>query len=412
MPPVTLTVTRNGAPVSGVLVYFQNVNNSLVKKVETDAAGKASAVMIAGGFVTAIDPFPPEPPPGVAVVVGNNDLRTFGGVKPGDELVLTRFDAFTSVRLTIPTDPLASSYDIGTSCGTGSISTGGGSASAAAAVSDDIQLRNCGTAMDILVVARDGIGAPRSALYHPNVTVAPAIDLSADTFGPLVNANFGFSYAPDVGGFSFTHTFASARGGLGIPFEGSIVLAGGSGSTTIRVPTVAGAVSVVDSSLYTGTRQHVVDWKASAAAYALDLTDAMLPNMADDVGYAYVPKEISWTQDSDGTMPDLTIAAINVSLSTERTWHWTIAAPHRPGQITFPILPNDVAEWAPVAGDVVGVERVMNVKVPGGYDAIRRRVLDVREAFDETGTLGAFVSGPTGRAVISWPESSELRRAR
>jgi len=54
--PVTLTVTVDGAPQGGVKVYFLNADSSVVLNTVTDATGTASAVMAAGGSVTALFP--------------------------------------------------------------------------------------------------------------------------------------------------------------------------------------------------------------------------------------------------------------------------------------------------------------------------------------------------------------------
>src|SRR5712671_11474 len=54
---VTLTVTLNGNPQTGVRVLFQNADSSLVASATTDASGVAMATMVAGGSVTAINPF-------------------------------------------------------------------------------------------------------------------------------------------------------------------------------------------------------------------------------------------------------------------------------------------------------------------------------------------------------------------
>src|SRR5690349_21386214 len=87
-PTVMLTVTSNGVPLSRIRVYFQNADNSLVASAMTDDTGTAQAVMTAGGYVTAIDPFP-------ASADAPDELRTFSGVKPGDHLFLTHTDPAT-----------------------------------------------------------------------------------------------------------------------------------------------------------------------------------------------------------------------------------------------------------------------------------------------------------------------------
>src|SRR5258706_3224479 len=80
--PVTLTVTIDGVPHANVPVYFQNSDSHLVSATKTDASGVASAVLVAGGFVTAVDPY------STAFGLPQNNLYTFAGVKPGDNLLL------------------------------------------------------------------------------------------------------------------------------------------------------------------------------------------------------------------------------------------------------------------------------------------------------------------------------------
>jgi hypothetical protein len=434
--PVTLTVTRNRAPVAGVRVYFQNADNSLVKSVDTDANGKASAIMDAGGFVTAIDPFPPLPDPGArarsqatprpraqasgqasAIIIGDNDLRTFAGVKPGDDLVLALNDRLQlALTLTIPPDPLANDYDIATSCGRGFISTGGGSGSAADLPSGGLSLSDCGALVDFLVIARDAeTDRPRSALLRRDVPVSDGGDVDLSTMGSyqaLADVEFTFRNVPNSNALGFIHTLIGPRGPFGISFEGSAGLASGSGSATIAEPAGAGTIGVVHSSVVLGgSRQHIVDWGASSPAYLLDMTGQLLPDI-DVPSYDQQAKKLTWTESGAGATPDLTIATINVSAGseTQRFWRWTVAAPYRRGELLFPTLPTDVASWTPGPDDSVNSEDQMNVRVvAGGYDAVRSRALNVRDAFFNDGSFVGLVAGPTGRAVIVVPERGEVR---
>src|SRR3954469_5949811 len=80
---VSLAVIDQGVPAIGVAVYFLNADGSLASATVTDDTGSASAVVTAGGSVTAIRPFTTRPAPTVTVTVtataiGDGDeLRTF-----------------------------------------------------------------------------------------------------------------------------------------------------------------------------------------------------------------------------------------------------------------------------------------------------------------------------------------------
>jgi hypothetical protein len=122
--PVTWTVTNSGLPVPGVRVHFLGSDDAMVATVNTEAAGTASAVVAAGGSVTALDPF---------LLAGGgtapDDIRTFAGVVPGDHLVLTGSLPLISFTRQGTAVPGAVAYDVVTSCGSGSISAAGGSGS-------------------------------------------------------------------------------------------------------------------------------------------------------------------------------------------------------------------------------------------------------------------------------------------
>src|SRR5580693_8575305 len=53
---VSVAVTLQGSAAEGVSVIFQNADSSLVGITNTDDNGVASAPMIAGGFVTVLEP--------------------------------------------------------------------------------------------------------------------------------------------------------------------------------------------------------------------------------------------------------------------------------------------------------------------------------------------------------------------
>src|ERR1700733_723003 len=80
---VSVTVTVGGAPGSGVTVYFQDVDSTLVAGATTDSSGVAATTMKADGFVTVVAP--PEPAAGATQVTGQI-VDTFAGVQIGDAL--------------------------------------------------------------------------------------------------------------------------------------------------------------------------------------------------------------------------------------------------------------------------------------------------------------------------------------
>lgn len=107
-------------------------------------------------------------------------------------------------------------------------------------------------------------------------------------------------------------------------------------------------------------------------------------------------------------------------MTRSKPWHWEIVAPYKRGEIRFPHLPTDTFDWNPASGDVVDAEQVMNAEVPGGYDAVRARILDIRDLSVQGPDVGGppdlspFASGNAGRVVLvqSLPQPEALRRAR
>lgn len=409
-PPIALTVTRNGAPVAGVHTYFLNADSSVAATLDTDASGTVTAVMAAGGSVTAIDPFPnvvaASRGTAAAVIVGNNDLRTFMGVKPGDHLVLTQNDApGTTITFTLNAPAFGqrtdTTYEVFTSCGSGSLSAGGGgSGSGGPAPGGPMTLTNCNGAADILIMASEpqSEGPPvLGALYHPGVqlTQDAIVDLTGDTYQPVTDVSFSYTNLPSsAGSLSVSHTLATTRGAFD-PFQGNTGVSSGAASVDIAEPTIAGVTSLVDTEVFLRGHHHVIDKAAVTATYSLDATGLLLRDLFNEPFYNPATKRLSWIEDTAGAAPDLTVTCINVS-SGARQWSWAIAAPYTPtDELIFPTLPTDVANWAPSPSDFVNVQGLMNAKVPGGYDAVRAHVHDAVVAADYASALGRAVTVET-----------------
>lgn len=411
--PVTLTVVRNGVPQSGVHTYFLNADSSVVATLDTDASGTVTAVMAAGGSVTALNPFPPIAQ--AAVPLQDNELRTFLGVKPGDHLVLTHNDKL-SVSVEAPVDNGSIEYDLHTTCGGGSLSVGGGAGSGAPG--GTVTLVGCGGTADVLVIAKEpDEGPPRTfgALYHPDQAINDlgTVDLSGDGYDQALDiVRFSYTNTPDAS-LTVSHALVSPHGAL-TPF----VASADAGATSIIEPTALPGItgSIVDLQLDTRGIHHVVDWGAPAATYALDLTGLLLPGfLGEPPAYDVTARRVRWMEeDPNGATPDLTVAQIDV-FGVDRTWHWTVAAPYTAGELAFPVLPGDVADWTPVDTDDPQVAEVTSVKLPGGYDAVRAHIHDVHDAIAFGGFTGLTV-GAAGRAVavqfvLPPPIEGQSRRA-
>lgn len=401
---VTLTIIKDGSPAIGVTVYFLNADDSVVATAVTDVMGRALAVMAAGGSVTAVNPFTTPPPP--AAVAVPDELRTFVGVKPGDRLVLSHDT--NGVAFTLLASPVtnAQNYQVATTCGGGTISPGGGSGgSGSPDPGGSIMLPHCDSAADIAIVALDAQNTPLSGLYHPDAALTSTVDLSADAYDTLTDIAFMYMNLPDTS-VSAQLWLTVGRGNLG-PFPVNLNT---STSSVPHAPAASATSLIVETTLPPsggGIGEHdVLDWKPAETSYTLDVMGQLLPDLTGPPSFDVATRKVTWTEASQGAAPDLTTTAISVT--RDRQWHWEIVAPYKQGELRFPHLPADVYDWNPAASDDVTAEQVMNAKLPGGYDAVRAHILDIRDlSLDSSPApgagqpdLSAFVNGNTGRVVL------------
>jgi hypothetical protein len=394
---VRLTIQKNGNPARDVVVHFQNSDSSLVATLTTDANGIAETIMAAGGFVTAINPF--------TTPIAVDQLRTFAGVKPGDRLVLTHEDppAPFDVNVTVPEISRGFDYAVNTTCGSGfAVPPLPGIRLAAAG---SIQLAGC-TTTDFLVISRindEGIRVV-SAFYHPDVKVEAGarIDFTQppeDTYKPLIDVKFDYTGAPDnLRSLFVSHYLASTHGKIEPSFGGTVSLTGGAGSLELREPDVQGLIGIVDTRGFMSGQHHVLQWGPNATEYSLDMTGMLLPDVESESSRYLVPEQqAAWTEVATGATPDLTTLELEVRRAPpeepERVWQWRIAAPYTAGKVQFPTLPIDT--YTATENDFRTILKLINAKVPGGYDAVRAHILDVQES----GNITGFVAGATGRVV-------------
>lgn len=397
MPPdaVSLAVINHGVPAAGVAVYFLDADGSVAKAAITDGNGIASAVITAGGSVTAIRPFTTPPPP--AGAFAPDELRTFLGVKPGDHLVLSQAatDSVTvAFEFATPdggnTD---TTYQLYTTCGGGptSVTPGGG-----------LDLQNCHGAADIAVVASGGGLETPQGLYHASASLPSGGNVTVsldDAYAGLTDVTF--TYTNTLGAtITLAHSPVLTNGFLG-PYSTTADSTTNNSATIseVAVPASMETMEIVDSSLTLNNLHEVVDWGPYSTAYTLDLSNVLLREVTGAPTYDLATGKIAWTEATDGATPSLTIAGILVTRPAPfAKWHWEIVAPYSPGAVVLPHLPTDVFDWQPGPNDQIeSLDPIQNVQVTGGYDAVRSHILDIH---DELGPTG-YVIGNAGRAVIA-----------
>jgi len=407
--PVSLRLTLDDLPQAGVNVYFQDAASGLVATVATGTDGVATATMEPGGYVTVVQPF--------QLKRSGDDVRTFAGVKPGDQLRIDERSmgpAQITINLTLPVDVNANTYDVYTSCsGRHTLVGSGGSGTIP---SGTVYLTGCtGGLADVLVQTIDGTGAPLGWFYHPNLAVTDLADITlTDTYATTsTDVTMTFTNIPVAyTGLVFRNVTASARGPV-LDLLSTTQVTAGTAVQTISRPPVTNAQSVTaihPTPTNSIGSQFVVDW-GPANVVAFDLAGALLPQYATFPAFTIASHAVSWTTGA-GPAPDFVVAEVyaeRFSAAPNAAWRWRIVAPYAT-TITLPVLPAAAADYNIVEGDGPlpggpAVQELTTAKVPGGYDAVRARLHGLRSPQAVEG----LVTGATGRIVYEVLESQIQR---
>jgi len=377
---VSASVIQNGVPQVGVHVLFNNADSSLVADIMTDANGSASQQMAAGGFVTAIGPFP---------LASTADMYTVADVQPGDQLVFAQTVPVTgggSVSVTTALVPNAATYLMNSPCAGGSLTPLSDRAIGGLVTS------GC-TTTGFIIVAADGSGAPLASLYDPSLTVpfgsAFTLDLTAEAYEPAQTATYTVAHVP---GTSVTVAYGvySAQGFLGS--TGTFgPLSAGSASLTLQHLSAAGLTGAVTTSYATNLGGfRITDWLDGGSDYTLDAAALQLPGFETTAVYDLFRQTITWTPRGGTAAPDLVRA--QVSFTGDDNFHWRIVAPYTGGSITFPVL----AGHTPALDDRFTLNDLEVVQVTGGWNAYRARLV-------ATPTLSAspYLTSTPGRLIIA-----------
>lgn len=396
---VTLTITRDGEPVVGVKVYFQRADETVISSAMTDSAGVASEIVEQdGAFVTAVDPFPSREVPDPQAPV-NHDLRTFAGVKPGDDLVLNHEDPVSiSVSLALPEPDGFQSYEVYSTCGSGFLSPNG------SGFTGSVTLAGCDGKADFLVIVNANLGEggdQTCALYHPNATVGDnaRIDLTQDTCMPIADRTFELVNIPDDTQFmNFQHHLLTPNGMIFTPFGAQLGVEGATRSVTFREPTLAGVTHMFEVGVRRAGAHNLYSWGALKTSFDLA---TMLPDITTvEPGFAKETRIASWTEGTAAIQPELAISRIHVLRNEgEGTWDWSLVAPYTAGQVKYPAL----ADFAFAANHEVTVDELSLGKLPQGYDVVRPTLHDLRDGSSYWGTAAKITSGTTGTALTVQP---------
>ncbi len=420
---VKLTITRGTVAQAGVKVYFQDSDSSVVAAMVTDANGVASTVMEAGGFVTAIDPFP--------VLGGGSapvNLKTFAGVKPLDELVLhARDPSPPTATVTILANPepndAGNSYTLFAPCldrsGINLPNQGAGSGG----VTGQVGLGACGATTDLTIVAFLN-GAPIKSINATNVAIADlgTVDLTGEVYVDVENVTFEWTSVPaGIAAIDVTSLLASPRGAQFELLGGAGVDNGTALTSPIPRPAIGGALQINATRAF-GPKfgiHNIVDWGPRTSAYSLAMGNILtptilMPEFSSVPAYDLAAKTVRWTLDATGSQPELIVATtrFNREIPIVQNWFWDIAAPVAGSAeaVRYPVLPAPDDGFNPTVSDAFqSVDEVMIAKVPGGYDAIRENVFASDDPASSIRGSGLVV-GATGQVVFEEVALGQAKR--
>lgn len=380
----SVLVTKDDQPVSGVRVYFQGADHSLIDAVDTDDAGMASAEVAPGAWVTVLAPY---------LASGQPWIETIGGVKPGDVI---RFGApqqlSVDLDVSIPKDPGAASYEVFANCHDEHASSV--TVPDAETASFTFSAGSCPATIDFLVISRDDTGARHNVLFAPDQTpVNNAVAITGTYTSAMRTVTITYSNVPaDAEQLTVRYQLASVGEPL-VLFGDEVVfdtLPNQMASTTVTVPDglqldASGslAVSVHASVRRPGNIQHIIDGLGPAAAeHDVDVGDA-LSGFASAPQYDPDAGTITWTE-SDAAPRDLAFAFLTQrrTVGAETiTWYRTVVQPYTGAQITIPKLPVEDFDYNMTSADGGSIAEIAMATVPGGYDAIRARYFETFNPF-------------------------------
>jgi hypothetical protein len=390
--PITVQISDGGAPVSGVQVVFIDELGTTSSTV-TDAAGSVTQFVELGASVTVINPF--------GATKDVDDVRTIADAKPFDVFDLTNNATPVTVTMTLTGFPHAgaASYQLRTPCGD----------LALASPSGEITLPRCGTTVDMLLLSLDASGTPIGAM-------SGAFALEA---GGTISLGSNYNAVPEVRvEYTGVDRFDEIAGTVGLlgdrgrfydrAFDADIASAIGTGR--VLLPRSTGHTTLVESRpvpLADDLAQHgIIDWNPANTGdrIFIDLFNSLMPSVitppqvesnrivwGEGFRAASVVLESS-IPDAPGPEEAGTFVVFELGVTRgPKSWTWTLMSRQQGTVLPLPAIPT---EHAIASGDTVAFDRMLLANVTGGYDNVRRLLLDKPNLTD------LVVSGfQTGRIV-------------
>ncbi len=410
--PVTVTVTDNLGPHAMLSAYFQNVDSSVVSSVLTDSAGSASAVMVAGGYVTVV-----VPQLQLALGIGTQlqySLYTWAGVKPGDHLVLDKSyptGQSKNVQFTLPIDlqHIFSNYHIASNCGSADTQTAAGSSQSTVVLTASFS--NCpNDTADVIVYTTNQngtIASSFSVLAQPIVDQG-MVDYTANAYGAPSSRAFELDLndVPSAQIYANDH-IATARGELYVNQIGLSQDATAIG-TQILPALPAGSFQTVRLTQNVDVTSRTVYEFGTTGDYTRDWSTVRIPDFDStttpdlDTG----THALTWLNTAPTSVaPDVSAASVYANralgATTNLSFSWFIAGPATTPSLVYPALPTDIQDFNIKVNDGHGIDGLGQLGVPGGYDAVRATIFQTTYPILATGKVSSisydFFRGFVGR---------------
>lgn len=342
---------------SGARVLFLDRDSTLVASIRTDAAGRGNTYVPDTVLSVTIELSGSE--------TGHRWLYTIPNVRPGEHVELDDGTLVMTTSVTVEVEAhngAVSGYQLETPCGSTSLE---------ADVPTDVQLTNCGSSADMVVLwqneflYRADVGIFENAAlnlageYKPlTSTTVRVVKPRPTTFQVQIQQMLLDGVRPlyTLPGFGF------------LSFDGFTPWAEASFATP-AIPNARILTRLDDFSSNGVGAITVLEWGARSEPTEIELDRGMPRQLLTFPVYEPTTHSVSWLERDQGQRADATLVGISwQDESTLATMHWRMFVERTNNtRITFPRLPG--ATYQPPHAFV---ETLTNFAIEGGYERLRK----------------------------------------